>query len=195
MVLDRLTIAMRADWRILESCKQIWTNRYKPWNVIYYNNRKKRSPIKVFVIMKMLSIHVTVTQILKALKYQTVDPEFGKIEVPLNILEAKAADVLLGNIDNARVALTLVQEAPGGKENACTGSRPTTISADGHSINFHLAHPLAWTDLYQTWNMAFVTNFGSWPYYLVKLLIPSVSDYQDSPEGYLYARILALYSY
>ena len=38
-VLDSLTGAMREDWRVLESCKQVWTNLYKPWNVIYHTNR------------------------------------------------------------------------------------------------------------------------------------------------------------
>jgi hypothetical protein len=201
MVLDRLTGAMRADWRILESCKQIWTNMYKPWNVLYYNNnsirrgRTKVSQLKVFVMLKLLSFHIGVTEILKSLKNKTVDQKFWKMGVPFNIRIAKEEDVLFGNVDNARVAQILAKETPGGKENACTESKFTSICSSGNSINFHIALPLEWADLYQTWNMAFVTNFEDWPYYLAKLLIPSVSDYQNNPEGYLYARILALYSH
>ena len=199
MVLDRLTGAMRADWRILESCKQIWTNMYKPWNVLNYKNksnrrgRKKVSQLQIFVILKTLDFHICVTEMLKSLKNKTVNQKFWKMGVPFNILIAKAEDVLFGNIDNARVAQILAKEEPGGKENSCIESKATRISSGGNSINFHMTLPLEWADLYQTWNMAFVTNFEDWPYYLAKLLIPSVSDYQNNPEGYLYARILALY--
>ena len=38
-------------------------------------------------------------------------------------------------------------------------------------------------------------RFPDWPYYLVKLLIPSVSGYHDKPEEYLYPRITALYAH
>ena len=46
-----------------------------------------------------------------------------------------------------------------------------------------------------TWNMAFVSRYTDWPYFMVKLLIPSVSGYHDNPNGYLYSRVLALLSH
>ena len=136
-----------------------------------------------------------VVTLLESLKDGVDDPNYGRLGLPLNILEAKAEDLSRGNLHNGIVALTLAKEAPGGEENACTCSGPARLSSDGNAMEVRMAFPLEWADLYQTWNMAFFTNFGSWPYYLVKLLIPSGSDYQDSPEGYLYARIIALYSH
>ena len=38
-------------------------------------------------------------------------------------------------------------------------------------------------------------RYPDWPYFLVKLLIPSVSGYHDHPEKYLYTRITALYAH
>ena len=39
-----------------------------------------------------------------------------------------------------------------------------------------------------TWNMAFVSNYPDFPFYLAKLLIPTVSGYHSNPEGFLYPR-------
>ena len=50
-----------------------------------------------------------------------------------------------------------------------------------------------WTDLYSTWNMAFVSHYDNFAYVIPKLLIPSVSGYHDNPKGYIYTRSLALY--
>jgi len=55
------------------------------------------------------------------------------------------------------------------------------------------ALPRRWADLYTTWNLAFVSHYGDFPYLMTKLLIPQVNGYQDSPEEYIYNRLLALY--
>jgi len=41
--------------------------------------------------------------------------------------------------------------------------------------------------------LAFVSHYGDFPYLMTKLLIPQVSGYQNSPEEYIYNRLLALY--
>ena len=80
------------------------------------------------------------------------------------------------------------------KENFCTGGGgPVKLSANRTEVLISLAFPLQWADLYQTWNMAFVTNFKTWPYTMTKLLIPSVSEYQENPKAFLHNRVLALY--
>ena len=50
----------------------------------------------------------------------------------------------------------------------------------------------SWDDLYQMWNAFFVATFGTT--YLVKLLIPQVSEYHggDKPDAYAYNRVIAL---
>ena len=42
--------------------------------------------------------------------------------------------------------------------------------------------------MFSTWNLAFVSNYPDFPFYMAKLLIPTVSGYQARPEGYLYPR-------
>eukprot|EP00092_Neocalanus_flemingeri_P002243 GFUD01002389.1.p1 GENE.GFUD01002389.1~~GFUD01002389.1.p1 ORF type:complete len:402 (+),score=91.63 GFUD01002389.1:21-1226(+) len=198
MVLNRLTVAMRSNWRVLEACKQVWTRLYKPWNILNTKLKQRiqqRIIVKVFGWLKTLSIHKVVGEELEYLKTGIVPPEFGRLDITVNILEAKILDFVRGNFANAKVALALAKEAAGGKENSCTGAGPTRMSPDGQAIEARMALPLQWADLYQTWNMAFVTNFKNWPYFLAKLLIPIVSGYQQEPAGYMYSRVSALYSH
>ena len=51
---------------------------------------------------------------------------------------------------------------------------------------------MQWADLYVAWNIAFVANVPDFPYYLPKLLIPSVSSYQNQPETFKANRANAL---
>ena len=41
---------------------------------------------------------------------------------------------------------------------------------------------------YSTWNLAFVSNYPDFPFYMAKLLIPTVSGYHGNPERFLYPR-------
>merc|ERR1719228_481679 len=106
-----------------------------------------------------------------------------------------AQDFLEQRLDNALAGKTLVLNRPGLEEDKRTMAGPTEISENGQMIEFSPPLPSLWADLYETWNMAFVTRYEDWPYFLVKLLIPSVSDYHDYPEGYLYPSATALYAY
>jgi hypothetical protein len=57
--------------------------------------------------------------------------------------------------------------------------------------------PLAaeWVDLYQSWNLAFGSQFGSFPLYVCKLIIPQVAAYHDAPQQYIWNRVNALMIY
>ena len=126
-----------------------------------------------------------------------IDPNYG-ISVSVNILEAVAEDFRAKNGDNALAGKALAKNRPGLKNDTRTHQGPTRISNNGQRLEFRPPLPRQWADLYSTWNMAFVTNSElttAWPYYLVKLLIPSVSGYHDHPEKYLYARVTALYAH
>ena len=195
MVLDRLINAMRADYKVLEACSQVWSEQLQPLQCNKYNLLNtflKKSSIPLFNLAKTFSVQPVVDDIVSCLRSGQVPPTFGRVMLPLNILEAKLLDFLEGNFANVGVALILAKQKPQKEENHCSGAGPTLLSVDGQAIQFNLALPLKWADLYQTWNMAFVTNYNSWPYFLTKLLIPSVSGYQANPSEYLYNRVLAL---
>jgi len=70
-----------------------------------------------------------------------------------------------------------------------------SLSADKKKIVLRISLQKKWNDLYSTWNMAFVSQFKTWPFFLVKLLVPSVFDYTDHPGEYIYRRALALYTH
>ena len=53
---------------------------------------------------------------------------------------------------------------------------------------------MAFTVLFKFFSANCVLIFTGWPYYLCKLLIPSVLGYHDQPERYLYPRFTAMYA-
>ena len=61
----------------------------------------------------------------------------------------------------------------------------------------HIRAPLPkeWADLYATWNLGFVSSYTNFPYFMAKLLIPSVNNYAHNPAGYMYHRALPLYTH
>ena len=114
--------------------------------------------------------------------------------LPMNIIEAMFEDIRLGNRDNAASAWPLVKDRPGSwAREAKTGEVAASWSEDRKAILLSFALPRRWADLYATWNLAFVSHCGDFPYLMTKLLIPQVNGYQDSPEEYIYNRLLALY--
>jgi len=188
MVLNRLTGAMMKDSKVLKACVDIWTEH---WTAIRRSMRQKRRANPVFFAAKTVAINKVIEDFLEALESGIIVPECHSLS--LNIIQAKALDLARGNLNNAQVAVTLAMQTPGGPNDTCTGSCQRKLSSDGKSIKYYLSFPLQWADLYQTWNMAFVTNFEDWPYYLVKLLIPNVSGYRSDPSTYLFNRVLGLY--
>ena len=101
------------------------------------SNRPKRSGINLFTMAKFLTIQNTVAGFLKVMKTnKVVSPDYGHMEIPINILEAKALDFERGNSANAKVALTLAKQFPGGKKNTCTGAGASKMSQNGTGMTF-----------------------------------------------------------
>jgi len=191
MVLNRLVGAMMKDIQILGVCRDIWKSLYNPGTVFTGLWQLKSFALPAFSVVKTVSIDMATEWLLNTIESGDVDSDGRGIS--LNLIEAKAKDLYLGNFPNAKVAATLARHTPDGQINNCTGAGPAQISEDGKSVDFHIAFPLQWADLYQTWNMAFVTNVEWWPYFFVKLLIPKVSSYKRKPRRYLNNRLLGLY--
>lgn len=186
LLLERLTQAMRDDWRLLEACREIWLRAR--------DAEAMESQFNFFERAKILSIDLAIGRILEFHESGSVDPEFARILLPMNIIEAMFEDIRLGNRDNAASAWPLVKDRPGSStDDAKTLEVAARWSADGKAISLSFALPRSWADLYATWNLAFVSHYGDFPYLMTKLLIPQVNGYQDSPEEYLYNRVLALY--
>ena len=149
----------------------------------------------LFVRAKLASVELIVNKFVKAHEEQYVPHDLMKGILPVNIMEAVASDLVGGNRDNALAGTILAKYVPGHKKyNERTGEGPSSFSDDGRGILLNMALPGKWADLYATWNLAFVTTYP-YPHMMVKLLIPSVNDYQDEPAEYIYNRAMALYTH
>ena len=96
------------------------------------------------------------------------------------------------NFDNAEAGVILAKFPHTRQYNNKTGSGPCHLSRSRQFLECPQPLTLHWADLYSSWNLAFVSGFEDFVYYIPKLLIPSVSNYQDNPSGYIHKRALAL---
>ena len=186
LVLERLAQAMRNDWRLIDACREIWLRARL--------SEDMKEHLIVFERAKVLSIDIAIHRVIEFHESGSVAPEFARVLLPMNIIEAMFEDIRLGNRDNAASAWPLVKDRPGSRaREAKTDGVAPRWSEDRKAILLSFALPRKWADLYATWNLAFVSHYGDFPYLMTKLLIPQVNGYRDSPEEYLYNRLLALY--
>ena len=184
--LQQLTVALRQDMGLLEVVQDVWAKRREFLGVGKVSN--------LFEKAKLYSVEYCIDNVIKFHKEQEVDPRFLKFMLPLNIVEANLEDSRKGMRDNASAGWQLSNSYPGKlcPEGVDCDARFTD---DGHGLLISLPEPKAYADLYQTWNMAFVTNYDNFPYFLAKLTIPQVSSYEKDPRAYIYNRALALYAF
>ena len=188
-VLERLTKAMYHDPQIIKDCR-----------AIFNKERKKEACFKeqsLFHKVKFLSVEVPIKElVLKSHNKGVVEENASSFLLPMNILEATFADFLMGQRENAKAGWTLAINGPRAKAyDPRTGEGPAKWSPDKKAVTIAPPLPKEWNDLYQTWNMAFVSQASNYPYVLPKLLIPQVAKYQEKPNEYMYNRVLALYLY
>lgn len=184
--LDRLNLACRRDLALQEHVVDLYQRKRRGSNFYRFGN--------LMPIIKLHSIELPLVRFLKAKKKGVLPPSFGKFILSLNIFEAALVDLLTGKRDNARATLPLIVFSPNfsGRKNFIPGA-PSTFSPDGLALWMSPPEPRLWADLYQVWNMAFVSQFHLAPFLLAKLLIPSVSRYADRPAEYMHTRITALH--
>jgi hypothetical protein len=105
LLLERLTQAMRDDWRLIEACRDIWQRARDAEDM--------KSHLIVFARAKVLSVDVPIKRALEFHESGSVAPEFARVLLPMNIIEAMLEDISLGNRDNATSAWPLVRDRPG----------------------------------------------------------------------------------
>lgn len=188
MVLENLTKAMRENFHVAEACEAIWTQEREEVGGV-------RANIGFSGAVKYYSVEGPVSRWIDSLAEGEIAPDFLRLMLPINILEATAYDFYQGNSENAKAGWITAVHRPGGAQNALTGAGPTVITDDGNAISLAPPLPKQWADLYQTWNLGFVSQFCESPYGFVKLLIPQVSNYAATPGEYINNRALALYAH
>ena len=103
-------------------------------------------------------------------------------------MEAVLTDEEDGLVENAETGEILAKYTHTAEYDNRTGSGPCQFSSNFKIMECSMPLPLEWADLYSTWNLAFVSNFQDFVYFLPKLLIPSVSGYQSYPTSYIWSR-------
>ena len=142
--------------------------------------------------MKYVSVEVVIEQLIRALDSKTMRNKYLIKALEVNIMEAVLEDKRKGNLDNAEAGEMLAKFVHTPTYDNRTGSGPCKFTNNQQEIHCGQPLPMHWSNLYSSWNLAFVCGFPGFVYYMPKLLIPSVSDYQNNPSEYMYSRVLAL---
>ena len=186
--LDSLTRLMREDYRVLKTCMTLWQVA-----------RKRESLFKRldwFDAAKLYSVELGIKDIIEIQESGVVPPDFLKKVIPLNISEAVAKDFGNGNSKNARTGVILgLNGLDPDATSSPVGEGPAEWSKDGKALLIGLPLATQWADLYENWNLAFVSSYTYAPFVMVKLLIPSVADHYGESREYIYNRGLALYTH
>jgi len=169
LCLERLTFLTRQHDGLLEQL------------VNHFRKERKRN-LSFFLWLKIRSIERPMLRIFIR-RTGKIPRRYFRWALAANILEATAADLFKGFGSNALVGLKL----------AIWLIRKTEIRRRGHVVTFAPANASEWVDLYQSWNMAFVSQAPEFPYVMCKLIVPSVAGCQNHPEEYIYRRAVALY--
>lgn len=187
---NQLTSAMHGDWHVIAACETVWKAARK--------EEKMVKEMNLFEKLKFLGVQAPINSFLKHHekadaakpgKKHDVPKNFLRFLLPLNIVMANKVDEKNGFEDNVKAGETLAKHKPGGSKN------PAGWSEDGEAIDVRMDEAQAWADLYEVWNLAFVSDYKHFPFVMVKLMIPEVSDYQADPEEFIYDRALALYTH
>jgi len=186
--LDSLTRLMREDYRVLKSCMTVWQEARKKESL------QKR--LDWFDTAKLYSVEIGIKDIIEIQESGVVPRDFLKKVIPLNISEAVAKDVGNGNSKNARTGMILgLNGLDPEATSSPVGEGPAEWSKDGKALLIGLPLATQWADLYENWNLAFVSSYTYAPFVMVKLLIPSVADHYGESREYIYNRGLALYTH
>lgn len=144
------------------------------------------SQLTLFEQSKVILVEKTMEKILDVRRSGFIDPEWGEIGLPANILVAVLEDLRLGNADNAYAGLALMRAKPGQLGDGAT------ISHDGRcAVRMNMPAAALWRDLYISWNLALTTNFADSPYFAAAILNPCVLGAETAE--FMFHRALALY--
>ena len=182
VALDIITAVQIRNVDFLKECMSLWQNKARELG----GNRKV---FGLLATIKLISVERPIKTVVNCKTEKKELPEnFGRCVLPINIVEAAALELVQGHYNNAYAGSIMVNTHPG---KYC----PATAAIDS-SDEVLIYHPEAkeYNDLYASWNMRFCANFDLFPDLLSKLLIPTVSGYQNQPDRYIARRAYALYT-
>ena len=188
MALDRLTSSCRRDFRVWAECRRLLRRALRQSGAL-----RKAS---LFLRVKAASVDPVAYFCIRAhlRPPQALGRSSGSRMLQANILEAVIVDLFEGFRDNARAGWILALHKTGRPSpNPATGAGPNSWSPDAQAICLRPPFPREWANLYQIWNMAFVSQMPEFPYVASTLMAPAVADYAATPEAFMYSRVAALH--
>jgi hypothetical protein len=187
MVLQNLTSAFRSDIDRVDVMMSHWEQERKKLDLRDWQRLAFR--------LKFESIRTPIRKAHECVRSGKVPDDFCNFLLPFNILQAAAYDLFKGHSANAGAGYTLSRHQPGNATDPGTGAGPVHFAAGGEVIESGLPLPGKWVDLYQSWNLAFGSQFHTFPLYICKLIIPQVAGYHKAPQQYVWDRTYALMAY
>ncbi|WP_345195718.1 hypothetical protein, partial [Kistimonas scapharcae] len=182
ITVDALTEAQAKDIDFLEACMNTWDDDRRQQGGLLRS-------LGFSATVKLLSVDKPVKDGMRYRRNGQLDRSFTRNMLPFNIIEAVIYDIAQGNFDNAAAGLVLAKNHPGKYSDASA-----ELLSDS-TVKIKVPCPEHWADLYNTWNMAFVSDFNSMPYFTSILIVPSVSGYREwSCEEYMARRAYLLRS-
>ncbi len=140
--------------------------------------------------IKFSIVEEAVEGIVRALRRGAVAPdEFRKL-LQLNINVMAVMDDPDNNAAGMRLSARAAAEGDGHKADAATLDPNSKLIR----LSF-LADPTEWVSMYNTWNAILGLQSEMSPFFLMKLLIPSVGNFYDDPKAYMHNRVVALYMF
>ncbi|MBK22854.1 MAG: hypothetical protein CME70_02520 [Halobacteriovorax sp.] len=188
--LDKINSLMRENLELADFLVKHFHRKRKENNFYRLNN--------ILRIIKFHSIQYPLIKFIKDHKKGRVAKSSGKFILAANIFEAFLVDLFKGYFKNAFSCIPLMIFSPNFKalhlfKRFFKLGSDSRISKDGNGFEMISPEQKKWSDLYQSWNFTFVSQFKEAPYLLIKLIIPSVTDYEKIPAGYMHTRITALF--
>ena len=194
VILDALTKGMADDPQVMEDIRNHLLNKRKEIGIrdgfltSAYDIFKAEAKVEgkpqdgLFGAVKTKSVDVAIDLFLELRKHGQVsklDSLKASTLLEVNIAEAILADVVCGYRNNAIAGMDLDLH-PASK---------VWLSDKTHAVNYGLSQ--SWDSLYESWNMAFITQCTNPQLLFPKLLIPEVIN--AKPEEYIFNRALALW--
>ena len=190
-VLEKMTQTMKQNWKFLKVCNHIWSQFDDISKIIEFS----RVDENLFSLVKVLTIQQSIKRHIQRFETGDLRPETAINSLVVNIMEAVLEDERQEYFDNAETGLILAKYPHTKEYDNRTGSGPCQFSSNGQILLCPQPLTVHWANLYSTWNLAFVSHYPDFVYFMPKLLIPSVSNYQDNPAAYISIRVLALYTF
>lgn len=184
VVLEALTKAVSEHSGLFE-CMEHAMGHDRPKVLQYLKNIAE---LGLLVGAKMSAVQQGARAIMQAEESGEVKENFTHWLLFINIWMMQFPD----NIDNGKVG-NLLSQYMTGKAGGGEGDSKFIHGQSGPIEFPHSANTESYDYMYSAWNLALMTQFAAWPFFLPKLFNAEVADIHENPSSFMYHRVISLY--